>query len=205
MKIISVHPFHIDPDTISYAVKVLREGGVVAHPTDTCYGLAADVFSPEAVKRLCEIKSMSADKPISVIAPSIQGLEKYVVISYRASELMKKYWPGALTIALPHTSKMPEHYNQGFKTIGVRFPDCPWSIALAKSLGRFITTTSANLSGGKNPYSLFDIKREFGDRKIQPDLILDAGELLKRPPSTVVELIDDKIKILRQGEVTVEP
>lgn len=204
MKIIRVHPFYPDPQVLSYAVDVLRNGGVVVHPTDTCYGLAVDIANQEAVKRLFAIKKMSEDKPVSIIIHDKAALEQLVHLNELAVSLIEKHWPGPLTVVLQRKSGLPEYFNKGHETVGIRHPECNYSLSLVKGLGSFISTTSANLSGGQNPYSLDDILREFGERELKPDLILDAGELPKVSPSTIVSLVNGSCKILRQGDLKIE-
>ncbi|KKP37732.1 MAG: Sua5/YciO/YrdC/YwlC family protein [Candidatus Peregrinibacteria bacterium GW2011_GWA2_33_10] len=201
MKIIKINREIVDADVVKLVTDILRNGGVVVHPTDTCYGLAADVFNKAAVDKVAGIKQMAKEKPISVIAGDLNNLHKFVYIDESTQKIIDQYWPGALTIVFKRKKVFPLFYNNGNETIGIRYPKCGYSLAFAKSLSGFITTTSANVTGSQNPYSLHDILREFDAQKLKPDLVLDAGLLPEIKPSTIVKVENDKIEILRRGEL----
>lgn len=185
------------------AVDVLKNGGVGIHATDTCYGFACDAFNRRALARLYKLKKMAVNKPISILVADLKMAKKYGVFNKIALKLAKKYWPGALTIIVKRKKTLPDFFNPGTKTVGIRVPNDKLSRQLAKKSGRPITTTSANISGQPSPYSVSAIKKQFYGQKIQPDFILDSGKLPPNPPSTIVSAMGKVIKVIRQGEIEV--
>lgn len=182
---------------IEKAIHVLRQGGVIAHPTDTCYGLAADVFNLQALERLYELKGMPKDKPVSILVASLEEAKRYAHFSPKALELAERFWPGALTLVLTRSQPLPSFLNPGVLEIGLRVIDEPISVALLKAFGGPLTTTSANAHGKPSPYSVSEIS-------LKPDLILDGGELQAHAkPSTIVRVLGDDVDILRHGDLTI--
>jgi L-threonylcarbamoyladenylate synthase len=179
------------------AIQILRQGGVVAHPTDTCYGLAADVFNPQALERLYELKGMPKDKPVSILVSSLEEAKRYAYFSSKALELAERFWPGALTLVLRRSENLPIFLNPEVSEIGLRVIDEPTSVGLLKAFGGPLTTTSANAHRKPSPDSVREIS-------VQPDLILDRGELqAQAKPSTIVRVVGDGIEILRQGDLKI--
>lgn len=183
------------------AVSILKQGGVIAHATDTCYGFACDVFNRRALASLYKLKKMAADKPVSILVSDLKMAKKYGFFGKNASNLAKKYWPGALTIIVKRKKSLPKFFNPKSKTVGIRVPDDKLSRELAKKLARPITTTSANISGESSPYSVSAIKKQFRGKAQQPDFIIDSGKLNKNPPSTIVDASGLSLKVIRQGSI----
>lgn len=184
---------------ITSALRVLEDGGVVAHATETCYGLACDMTNPDAVEKLFKIKERKADQPVSALFPSVEATEEWVEWNDEARELASKELPGPLTIILPCSKEgiyptSPAHYST---TLGIRISPHPIAKELSEKFSKPISTTSANVSGQPSTYSAEEIINQFKDKEYQPDLIIDSGTLEKRPPSKVVSLIDDEPQILR--------
>ena len=179
-------------DLISKAVKIIERGGVVIHPTDTCYGLAANVFDKTAVAKIYKLKGRDFNKPVIFCVRDFAMAEKLVDFNSLAKLLFDKFLPGPLTLVLP--SKI----NPGKKD-SIRIPNHPVILALSRICSVPFTTTSANLSGGPNPYSISEIPDAI---KNNVDLILDVGTLPKNLPSTVIEVTDEEFKILRGGPVS---
>src|SRR3989338_3734396 len=180
------------------AVRVIREGGIVAHPTETCYGLACHLTSAKAVDRLFNLKERPTHKLVSTLFASVDAAKKYVEWNAKAEELAEKYLPGPLTIILP--LKVPLH---GWATLGVRISSSPFVQKLVKLAGVPLSTTSANIHGQPNPYSAADVVAQFTEKSLQPDLILDGGELPLAPPSTVVVVGGGEVRVLRQGDLVI--
>lgn len=185
------------------AVKVLQAGGIVAHPTDTCYGFAASIFSKKAIAKLYKLKKMPRIKPVSILVSTVSEAKKYGIWNKSADALAKKYWPGPLTLVLKRKKTLPSWFNPKTKTIGIRVPDHSFSKLMVKKFSSPVTTTSANISGLKSPYSVAEILRQFKKQTYKPDLIIDGGILDKKnPPSAVIDVSGKKPKILRHGVVT---
>ena len=192
---------------VKQAVAVLKRGGVIVYPTETAYGLGADFFNPGAVKKVYQIKSRQYQKPLSAIVSDFKMARQLVKFDELSLRLAKKYWPGALTLVLKETiNKLQVTKNfqfpiSNFQTLGLRISSNKLAVSIVKKLGRPITATSANVSGKKELYDAKAVSQQFRNRKYQPDLIIDVGKLPKRQPSTVLQIINGKIKVLRKGEI----
>lgn len=192
---------------IEEAVAVLKRGGVVAHPTETCYGFACDLANLDAVKKVFALKRRPDDKPVSALFASVDDAKKYVAWTDRAQELATANLPGPLTLVLPLRGDMPMRlhpcpttYNlpPATSSLGVRVSPHPVALALVTAFGAPLSTTSANVHGEPNPYGGQEIFERFADEKLQPDLILDFGVLPQVPPSKVVDLTTPEEAVLRQ-------
>ncbi|MBP8591092.1 threonylcarbamoyl-AMP synthase [Candidatus Shapirobacteria bacterium] len=187
------------------AVAVLKKGGLIIYPTDTCYGLGADATNSGAIDKLMAFKGERKGKPVAVAVSNLVMAEEYVFLSEKARALAKKYLPGPLTLACLSKHKVDPRLESAEGTLGVRIPDTPLLLAIIAALGKPITTTSANISGGASPYSRSSWEKETPqERQALVDLFLDAGELPFSPPSTVVEVSGEKIKIIRQGAIKIK-
>ncbi|MFA5792587.1 MAG: L-threonylcarbamoyladenylate synthase [Candidatus Gracilibacteria bacterium] len=187
-------------DQLITAVKTLHEGGVVAHPTETCYGLATDIFQRSAIQKLYALKKMPFSKPVSILVRDFDEAKRYGVFSPLAQKLALKYWPGPLTIIVPRTSALPKWINFGMETVGFRVSSNKYARKLMEAFRSPLTTTSANVSTLPQAYSVQD----FLDQGLVPDFILDSGKIGEELPSTIVEIIGDSVKIIRQGSIVIE-
>lgn len=181
---------------------MLRKGGVVAYPTDTAYGLAADALQAEAIGKLFIIKHR-VQKPLPVIVDSMKMLNEIAEITSKERKLIKEYWPGALTIIFKKKKTVPPFLTLGLPTIGVRIPDSEVALALVRAYRKPLTSTSANITGYGNCYTAECVSRMFRDSESQPNLILDGGELPEVSVSTVVRVEGKELKIIRQGLIKV--
>ena len=179
----------------------LAHGGIVAQPSDTCFGLTGNPHDPTVLDRLSAIKRREP-KPYSLMVADLNMLAAYGVLTPLARRLAERYLPGALTLVLRKGAAVPPYFNPGLETVGLRIPQDELSLRLCQDLGHALITTSANLSGQPPLYSGADVQAAFAAGPA-PDLIIDAT-LPPRPPSTIVSLVDDTIQILRQGELTID-
>jgi len=188
---------------LSRAVVVLKSGGVVAYPTDTAYGFAVDATNTSAVKKLYKLKGRGFHKPIHVIPPTKAWIEKLVKLNTAAKILIEEFMPGPITVVLPLkvSGKSWQLLSAGTQTMGIRRPKNKLALDLAMEFGKPITTTSANLAGEANTYSVAQIKQQFADSKLQPDFYVDGGKLKNTLPSTVVSVMGH-VKILRAGPIS---
>jgi len=183
--------------SLQEACNVLRQGGVVAHATETCYGLACDLSNPKAVQRLFELKQRPPTQPVSALFTSTEEAKEYAEWSEMAEELAKENLPGPLTLILALREDAPCTLfptPNGGKTIGIRISSHPTAMELVKLFGAPISTTSANVHKEPSPYTLEEMT-------IQPDLILDAGELQRNETSTVVTCLHGICTVVREGEL----
>jgi len=194
----------VTDESIAEALDVLREGGLVAHATETCYGFACDLQNPAAVAKLFAIKQRPTDKPVSGLFPSVEAAKDYVAWNERADGPASVYLPGPLTLILPlKEAGMLFPTPNGGTTLGVRISSHPLAEALAREFGSPLSTTSANLSSLPNPYSAEDIIAQYKDQDLQPDLILDSGTIPQTPPSTVIDCTKENPTELRGGKVKI--
>ncbi len=188
----------IDEQLLAQAAGVLLSGGLVAYPTDTVYGLAADPTNAEAVHKLSEAKNRDPDQPMPHLITSYQRVASVASdVPPAARRLMREFWPGGLTIILRKAQTYPSTATGG--TIGLRVPDHPVPRALSRLLGGPITGTSANIAGGPEPLSAADVRAFLGDAV---DLIIDGGPCSGGQPSTVIDCTLDPPMILRLGAVS---
>jgi L-threonylcarbamoyladenylate synthase len=190
-------------ESIVHAIEILKAGGVIAHPADTCFGLLGDFKNPEALKKIQAIKGRDAIKPMSVMFPlSMKAhLEDFVVLDTFARQVCEKLLPGAVTIVLPKNKGVPAHYFPEVATLGIRIPDDKATQEILEAFGGPLITTSANLSGQGLTYTNEEVEDAFKDAEVAPDLILE-GRVKEGPASTVIAIQNGEIKILREGPVT---
>jgi L-threonylcarbamoyladenylate synthase len=189
-----------DPRSIPKALDILSNHGTVAFPTDTIYGIAADAFSAEGIKRLYWVKGRSPEKALPVLIGEIKQLCRLVSnFSDYAQKITAAFWPGPLTLVLPKGPAVPSELSP-YPTIGVRMPDLQFTLDLLQRTGP-LATTSANLSGGKNPLSAGDVLEQLDGRV---DLVLDGGPTSGLSASTVVDASTPHLKILREGPITLQ-
>ncbi|MCA9370442.1 MAG: threonylcarbamoyl-AMP synthase [Candidatus Peregrinibacteria bacterium] len=188
---------------IQQALDVLRNGGVVAHATETCYGLACDLTNIDAVTKLFTIKHRPDTMPVSALFASIDQAKQYLEWNDLAEQLAQKYLPGPLTIILKERTDAPKSLLPTpssllpTPSIGLRISSHPTASALVEAFGSPLSTTSANLHGKENPYSVEDLEAV-------PDIILDDGPLQIRDASTVVDVSTGMLHILRKGDIALE-
>ncbi len=197
-------------ETIARAVEVLRAGGVVVHPTDTCYGLACDITNEEALEKLYEVKKMPRNKPVSVFVGSLEMAEEYVKMSSESKKIVERYWPGPLTCIIERNEKVPPFFNLNVESLGVRWPKNELCVGLVNGLGSPISTTSANLSGQKEVYKVEDFldqlkaDKALGKGGGEPDLVIDGGERPYVKPSTIIKFESEGgFQLIRQGDLKV--
>ena len=193
---------------IGKALAVIKRGGIVAHPTETCYGFACDLTNPDAVEKLALLKKRPKNQPVSSLFASIAEAKKWVEWNDKAEDLAKKYLPGPLTLILPAKkgagkSDVIYRYIESFGSVGIRVSSHPVAMKLAERAGVPLSTTSANLHGQAEPYSAQEILVQFKGQELQPDLILDGGALQKVPPSTVISVFGGRVAVVRQGGIQV--
>ena len=180
---------------IRKAVKILRKGGLVIYPTETCYGIGADATDVKAIKKIHRVKKRSSSKPIHVIVSSLKIMEKYGEITKEIRFLTKKFMPGPLSIVTRKKKTIPKILNS--KEITFRIPSHHIAFMLVKEAKLPITATSANISNQPPLYKIKDVIKTF-ENKVE--MILDYGDLRKVRPSTFVDMKSEP-KILREGPI----
>ncbi|MEZ0344594.1 MAG: L-threonylcarbamoyladenylate synthase [Caldimicrobium sp.] len=180
---------------------LLKKGKVGAIPTETFYGLSANPFSEEALKRLFYLKKREPDKPILLLLSSLDDLTRVCArIPGIALKLIKAFWPGPLTLVLPAKRGLSSLLTAGTNTIGVRLSSCELTRKIARAFGGPITGTSANISGRPPCKTAEEVLREIPEI----DFVVDAGETKGDKPSTVIEILEKDIRLIREGAIAFE-
>ena len=188
-------------DAYGEIVSLLRAGGVIAFPTDTAYGLAADPFSETAVDRIFRIKGRPDTKPILLLVDSVRMAESVIHPSDVFYRVVEAFWPGSLTIIMHAVASLPANVSAGTNTVGVRWPIAAFATGLVSRLGSPVTATSANRSGMPSPVTAEEVQRQLGD---SIDALVDGGVLPSSGGSTLLDLTADLPVLLREGPVPFE-
>ena len=191
-----------DAEAIRQAAEIIRQGGIVAFPTETVYGLGADAYNPLAVARVFEVKRRPYFDPLIVHIASPAHLEKLVKdIPSSARKLTEKLWPGPLTVVLFKEEHIPDIVTAGLPTVALRMPSHPMALSLIKESKCPIAAPSANPFGYLSPTTAEHVQGQLAD---QVDLILDGGPCPVGVESTIVSFSENKPRLLRPGGVSLE-
>jgi L-threonylcarbamoyladenylate synthase len=191
-----------DPRAVAEAVRVLRQGGLVAFPTETVYGLGADAFDPQAVARIFEAKARPEFDPLIVHVPREAEAGRVADASDpRVARLARRFWPGPLTLVLPRRAEVPEIVTAGLDTVAVRVPAHEAALRLLEAAGTPVAAPSANPFGSVSPTTAAHVAERLGDAV---DLVLDGGPCRVGLESTVLSLVAEPPAILRPGGVARE-
>lgn len=193
MKIVKTSIDSVDEEIINEAITVLADGGVVLYPTDTVYGLGANIFDNRAVRRVFDIKQRSLLKPLSILVSNVDSIDLVAKVSLSQKEVIHNYLPGPYTFILQKRTIVPRVVTSGSKYVGVRVPNNELACRLARIFP--ITTTSANLSDEEVLSNPNDILDQLGHGV---DLVIDVGELKSNHPSKIVDLSMRNPKIIRR-------
>ena len=186
-------------EQVQAGIALLRKGGVVVYPTDTLYGLGADFSSLSAVQCVLNIKGRSEQMGLPLL---LSGADELSLVASNIPEvvwlLVRRFWPGALTLVVPRSSVVPDLVTGGRHSVAVRVPDHPIPRVLAHGLGRPRTGTSANRSGGPPAHTAEEVRRQLGTAV---DLIIDGGACPRGLQSTIVDATGPVLKLLRPGAI----
>ncbi len=201
-RIFRIDPDNIDDELIAEAGRVIKEGGLVAFPTETVYGLGGDAFNRDSSRKIYAAKGRPSDNPLIVHIADIEDLSKVAYdIPDTAYKLAEKFWPGPMTLILKKLSAVPDETTGGLSTVAVRFPSDVIAQKLIKASGGFIAAPSANKSGRPSPtlakYVIEDLEGEV-------EIIIDGGSSDIGLESTIVDLTEGVPTILRPGYITKE-
>ena len=193
MSVIKIDPANPDKGKIAIAAKVIREGGLVVFPTETVYGIAANLLDGKAVERLCRVKARPGGKPFTVHISNLKMIRDMgCAITGTAEKLMARFWPGPLTIILKS--------HKGEK-IGFRMPANKTALELIRASGVPVVAPSANLSGRSAPVTA---EEAMADLEGKIDMVIDGGRTEVGLESTVVDMTVDPFKVLRAGAIKEE-
>lgn len=180
---------------VLHAVDILKQGGVIVYPTDTVYGLAADIFNKEAIAKLFKIKQVSKQKRLSFICPDLKDISRWAHIPNNVYRIMRRVLPGRYTFILPASRDVPKLLVQKRKTVGIRVPDSEVARGIAAELGRPLLSTSVPKAADEYYTDPEAIAERY---RYDIDLLLDAG-VLPDIPSTVVDFSVNPPEIIREG------
>lgn len=192
MKILKTDGNNFDKSIIREAIEVMANGGVVLYPTDTVYGLGANIFNRKAVKKIYDIKKRAPFKPLSILVSSKEAIPLVSKTNSRSQKLIDEYLPGPYTFILNKTAVVSRTVTGGLTKVGVRVPNCEIALKLASIFP--IITTSANISNDKTLNNPQDILKQL-DADI--DFVIDVGEINNKP-STIIDLTEDSPKFIKR-------
>jgi L-threonylcarbamoyladenylate synthase len=188
-------------DQVERAVALLRNGGVIAMPTDTLYALTAAADDAAAVRRVFDIKGREQGRPLPLFVSGIEMAGRMAEVNLMAERLASQFWPGQLTIVVPKRQGYDSEALAGSPTVALRLPDNEIARAVVEALDGPVTGTSANLSGGPDPVTADDVTGQLQGRI---DLVLDGGPCAHGVGSTIVDCTGKEAVILRQGAISSE-
>ena len=199
MKVIGLGDFDM---AVARAAAEIRAGGAVIYPTDTVYALAVSAISDVALDRADRVKGRDpAAKPLSLCVADLAQAEAYVELDRRAQTLAGAFLPGALTMICLSKNVLPARLQAGFPGVGIRVPGHPFGPALARVLGHPITTTSANAAGLPPASDAASARAAFAESAYEPGLLIDGGPAPLGLASTVVDLTDAEVRLVREGAI----
>ncbi|MFC1958780.1 L-threonylcarbamoyladenylate synthase [Chloroflexota bacterium] len=189
-------------EQIERGISILRQGGIVAYPTDTVYGLGACISLPQAVERIYKVKERSRNMSLPLLLADVSQITKVAeVVPPIGWLLIHSFLPGALTLVLPKSSLIPDIITAGGTTVAIRIPSHPVPIALVEGLGAPIVGTSANLSGRPSSLTAEEVYSQLGDKV---DLVIEGGRCPGGKESTIVDITGENPVILREGAISRE-
>lgn len=196
-------------DALANAAKLLREGSLVAFPTETVYGLGADATNAQAVARIYEVKGRPSDHPLIVHIAHLKYLEQWISdIPEYAIALAREFWPGPMTLILQRSKLAKDFTTGGQSTVGIRIPDNSLALGLLDAFhklgGAGIAAPSANRFGQVSPTTAQAVQEELGEYLLATDLVLDGGQSSVGVESTIIDCTGQLPRILRPGAITIE-
>ena len=201
-EVVAMDAEHLNMEAIQKAGKILREGGLVAFPTETVYGLGGNALDPKASMKIYAAKGRPSDNPLIVHIADIKDLARITTeIPEGARILAEKYWPGPLTMILPKADSVPKETTGGLDSVAVRFPSDRIAQELIKAAGGFVAAPSANTSGRPSPTMAEHVEEDLGDAI---EMIIDGGQVGIGLESTIVDFTEDVPVVLRPGYISLE-
>ena len=196
-------------DALATAAQALKDGSLVAFPTETVYGLGAGATNPTAVARIYEVKGRPADHPLIVHIADLKYLEQWISdIPEYAIALAREFWPGPMTLVLRRSELAKDFITGGQGSVGIRIPDNSLALGLLEAFhklgGAGIAAPSANRFGQVSPTTAEAVQEELGEYLLATDLVLDGGQSLVGVESTIIDCTGDLPRILRPGAITIE-
>ena len=191
--LLSVNAQNPEPRKIERATEIMRRGGVVAYPTDTVFALGCDIHDKRAIERVYRMKRMADSQLLSFVCADLSDISHYALVQDYAYRIMRRLLPGPYTFILQATREVPKVLRMKRKTVGIRIPDHPVAIELARALGGPVASTSASIDG-----EIMVDPREIEERFPELEMVLDADGV-GVVPSTIIDLSGDAPQVVREG------
>lgn len=190
---------NINENELDNCIEVLMNGGIVIFPTETVYGIGTNAYCEKSVEKIYEIKERPEEKPLSILVSNVNEISKYAIINNSMEEqIIKNFMPGPITIILEKRPEVFNYITSGKNTIGIRIPDNKIVLKILEALKLPIVAPSANISGHPSGIELNEILPDF-ENKV--DICIDGGKSELSESSTIVQVVDNEIKVLRQGKI----
>ena len=194
--ILEINPQHPEPRKIKQVAEILANGGIIAYPTDTYYGIGCDLFNKDSIEKIYQLKRRSPHQPFTFICSDLKNISEYAQVTNYAYKTMKRLLPGPYTFVLEGSRLVPRIMLTKRKTVGIRVPDNPICLAIVLELGHPVISTSAT---DPNSSEVLETPQSIRDKIGHAlDLIIDGGNVSGKP-SSVISLIDDTPEVLREG------
>jgi tRNA threonylcarbamoyl adenosine modification protein (Sua5/YciO/YrdC/YwlC family) len=194
--LLEIDPYNPDHKLIRKVVHSLKEGEVIAYPTDTVYGLGCDMLNKDAIEKIYRLKKIPRYKPLSIISADLKEISVFAHVSNLAYKLMKRVIPGPYTFILPATKNVPRIMLTNQRTVGIRVPDNEICLTLVRELGNPLISSSASVASEEILSDPVEIEHKFGK---DINLIIDGGSLISEL-SSVIDLTGLTPKIVREGK-----
>ena len=185
-----------DDNGINQILEIYEKGGIIAFPTDTVYGIGCNPFNKNSVSRIYDMKKRSGEKKFPILGFSNRELKKIVKFNSNAEKISEKFWPGQITLLLPIRKEMTEQINNNGK-LAVRVPNNECVLSILEQC-KLIIGTSANISGEKSILDSNDCKTKLPEI----DILVNGGKITTLGESTIVDFVDDQLKIIREGSIS---
>lgn len=192
----------INKDELNNCVEIIKNGGIVVFPTETVYGIGTNAFCEKSVRKIYEIKNRPEEKPLSILLNNINQIEKYANINNNIErKIIENFMPGPITIILERKKGLLDHVAPEKSTIGIRIPNNNIILEILKKLDLPMVAPSANISGEPSATELKDVLEVFKDKV---DVCIDGGKCEISESSTIVQVIENKVQVIRQGKIKLE-
>ena len=188
---------------LEQSVSVIKNGGLVAIPTDTVYGIVGNAREVKTVERLYALKARSKEKAFPVFVRDVATARRFAYISDAKAQFLERVWPGPLTVIFCHKEKLPSVLTAGKNTIAMRIPQFAFALALLACIDIPLVQSSANISGMPAAKNSEDVIASFANQKQKPNLVIDGGEIMGMP-STIVDFTANQPRLVRSGVMTKE-
>jgi len=194
--LLEIDPKRPSPRQINMVAEILRRGEIIVYPTDTCYGIGADIFNKKAIGRIYQIKGLHKSTPFSFVCANLRDISRYAFVTDYAYRILKRFLPGPYTFILEGSREVPKMMLTKRRTVGIRIPDHPVCKAIADALGNPLISTSAGIGNEPVWSDPKEINEVLGKRLA---VVIDCG-IIPAVPSSVISLVNDETLVLRKGK-----